>query len=49
MTGSIRKYFAEHPDHFDPRQYIGAARTNLTAMYKRKNIEVLGSAGHAFD
>jgi fructose-bisphosphate aldolase class II len=49
MTGSIRKYLAEHPDHFDPRQYIGAARTNLTAMYKRKNIEVLGSAGHAFD
>ena len=26
MTGNIRKYFAEHPDHFDPRQYLKPAR-----------------------
>lgn len=49
MTGTVRKCFAEHPDWFDPRQYLGEARTNLTAMYARKNREVLGSAGHAFD
>ena len=22
MTGTIRKYFNEHPEHFDPRQYL---------------------------
>jgi fructose-bisphosphate aldolase class II len=49
MTGTIRKCFAEHPEWFDPRQYLGIARTNLSEMYARKNMEVLGSAGHAFD
>jgi fructose-bisphosphate aldolase class II len=49
MTGTIRKAFADHPDWFDPRQYIGLARTNLTEMYARKNREVRGSAGRAFD
>jgi len=49
MTGTIRKCFVEHPEWFDPRQYLGAARTNLKEMYARKNREVLGSAGHAFD
>jgi fructose-bisphosphate aldolase class II len=49
MTGTIRRLFAEHPDWFDPRQYLGEARTKLTEMYMRKNKEVLGCAGHAFD
>jgi fructose-bisphosphate aldolase class II len=49
MTGVVREAFAQHPDWFDPRQYLGAARTALTEMYARKNREVLGSAGHAFD
>ena len=22
FTGLVRKHFAEHPDHFDPRQYL---------------------------
>ena len=26
MTGTIRKYFAENPSHFDPRQYLKPAR-----------------------
>jgi fructose-bisphosphate aldolase class II len=26
MTGAIRKYFNEHKDHFDPRQYLNAAK-----------------------
>lgn len=26
MTATIREYFAQHPDHFDPRQYLGPAR-----------------------
>lgn len=47
FTAIIRKYLAEHPDHFDPRQYLGSARQELIKMIKRKNEEVLGSAGQA--
>ena len=49
MTAPIRKFFAEHPDKFDPREYLGPAREELKKMYMHKNIEVLGSAGHALD
>ncbi len=49
MTAAIRKVFNEKPEEFDPRKYLGPARTALKELYKRKNIEVLGSAGHAFD
>jgi fructose-bisphosphate aldolase, class II len=45
MTAAIRKVFAESPGEFDPRKYLGPARTALVEMYKRKNREVLGSAG----
>ncbi|MGM9522099.1 MAG: class II fructose-1,6-bisphosphate aldolase [Oscillospiraceae bacterium] len=47
MTGSIRKYFAEHPDHFDPRQYLKPARENIKALVTHKLIDVLGCAGKA--
>jgi len=49
MTAAIRKVFFEHPDEFDPRKYLGPARDELKKMYMHKNIDVLGSAGHAFD
>lgn len=49
MTAAIRKVFDEKPEEFDPRKYLGPARTALKELYKRKNIEVLGSAGHAYD
>ncbi|OQB11826.1 MAG: Fructose-bisphosphate aldolase [Firmicutes bacterium ADurb.Bin193] len=42
MTGSIRKYFAEHPDHFDPRQYLSPARAAIKELVKKKIINVLG-------
>jgi fructose-bisphosphate aldolase class II len=45
MTASVRKVFAEQPAEFDPRKYLGPARAALVEMYKRKNREVLGSAG----
>ena len=45
MTGTIRKYFAEHPDHFDPRQYLKPARANIKEMVKHKLINVLGCNG----
>lgn len=43
MTGTIRKVLHENPELFDPRKYLGPAREALKEMYKRKNIEVLGS------
>ena len=49
MTAAIRKVFADKPGEFDPRKYLGPARTSLKELYIRKNKEVLGSAGHAFD
>mgnify|MGYP000131777983 CR=1 FL=1 len=47
MTASIRKYFAEHPDHFDPRQYLKPARAAVKAMVAHKIVDVLGCAGKA--
>ena len=49
MTAAIRKVFNDKPEEFDPRKYLGPARDSLKALYIRKNKEVLGSAGHAFD
>jgi len=43
MTAAIRKYFNEHPDHFDPRQYLKPARESMQKMYEHKIINVLGS------
>ena len=45
MTGNIRKYFAEHPDHFDPRQYLKPARQAVKDMVAHKIVNVLGSDG----
>ncbi len=47
MTAAIRKVFAEHPEEFDPRKYLGPARDELKNIYMHKNKEVLGSAGKA--
>ncbi len=47
MTGSIRKYFVEHPDHFDPRQYLTPARSNIKDLVRHKLISVLGCSGKA--
>ena len=45
MTAAIRKHFAEHPDNFDPRQYLKPARENMKKMYIHKIVDVLGSDG----
>jgi fructose-bisphosphate aldolase class II len=47
MTAAIRKVFAEKPDEFDPRKYLGPARDELKKLYAHKNQNVLGSAGQA--
>ena len=43
MTAAIRKHFAEHPEHFDPRQYLTPAREAMKALYIHKICKVLGS------
>ncbi|MBE6952800.1 MAG: class II fructose-1,6-bisphosphate aldolase [Ruminococcaceae bacterium] len=44
MTASIRKYFNEHPDHFDPRQYLTPARAAIKGLVANKIRNVLGSS-----
>ena len=43
MTATIRQYMAEHPDHFDPRQYLKPARQAVKDMVAHKLVHVLGS------
>jgi len=47
MTGTIRKYMAENPSHFDPRQYLKPARAAIKGMVAHKIVDVLGCNGKA--
>jgi fructose-bisphosphate aldolase class II len=47
MTAMIRKYMAENPSHFDPRQYLAPARTAIKDMVAHKITTVLGCGGKA--
>ena len=47
MTAGVRKHLAEHPDHFDPRQYLTDGRDNIRDLVKKKIVNVLGSDGKA--
>ena len=47
MTATIRQYFTEHPDHFDPRQYLKPAREAIRQMVAHKLVNVLGCDGKA--
>ena len=47
MTAAIRKHLAEHPDHFDPRQYLTPARDAVRDMVAHKIQNVLGCDGKA--
>ena len=42
MTASVRKHFNDHPDHFDPRQYLTDARNNIREVVSHKIVNVLG-------
>ena len=44
---NIRKFFEEHPDKFDPREYLKPARANIKDLVRHKLIHVLGCAGKA--
>ena len=43
MTANIRECFTESPEVFDPRTYLGKARTAVKDMVKHKIVNVLGS------
>ena len=47
MTGTVRKFFAENPSKFDPREYLKPARANIKEIVRHKLINVLGCAGKA--
>lgn len=47
MTASVRRHLAEHPDHFDPRQYLGDGRKAIMEVVSHKMREVLLCAGKA--
>ena len=47
MTGTIRQFYAEHPDKFDPREYLKPARANIKELVRHKLVDVLGCNGKA--
>ena len=47
MTAAIRLHFANHPDHFDPRQYLTDGRNNVRSVVTHKIKNVLGSENKA--
>jgi fructose-bisphosphate aldolase class II len=47
LTASIRKFFAEHPEEFDPRSYLKPAREAVKGMVQHKIRTVLGCSGKA--
>ncbi|MEE0746202.1 MAG: class II fructose-1,6-bisphosphate aldolase [Anaerovoracaceae bacterium] len=44
MTAEIRKHFAEHPEDFDPRKYLGPARDAIKGMVQHKIRNVLNAS-----
>ncbi len=46
ITGAIRKVFAEHPDKFDPRDYLKPAREAMKKVCVAR-MEAFGQAGWA--
>ena len=47
MTAAVRKHLCEHPDHFDPRQYLADGRQAIQDMVRHKIRDVLGTSGKA--
>ncbi|MBQ8161371.1 MAG: class II fructose-1,6-bisphosphate aldolase [Clostridia bacterium] len=47
FTASVRKHYMEKPADFDPRLYLGEARTAIKEMVKHKIVDVLGCNGKA--
>lgn len=47
VSGSVRKHLNDNPKEFDPRKYLGAARSELQRLVEHKIADVLGSSGQA--
>ncbi len=47
MTGTVRKFFNDHPEKFDPREYLKPARANIKELVRHKLVNVLGCNGKA--
>lgn len=47
LTATIRQFFVEHPEQFDPRSYLAPAREAVKAMVAHKIRNVMGSSGKA--
>lgn len=47
MTAAMRAHFSDHPEHFDPREYLTDARNAVRDMVSHKIETVLGCAGKA--
>jgi len=48
MTGAIRQYLTEHPEAFDPRDYLKPAREKVITLLSER-MQEFGQAGHAGD
>ena len=46
-TAAIRRFLAEQPEKFDPRDYLKLARANMKELVRHKLRHVLGSSGKA--
>jgi hypothetical protein len=46
FTGAVRKFLAESPESFDPREYLGAAR-DAVRRESMRHMRTFGQAGHA--
>ena len=46
MTGAIRKYLAENPDKFDPRDYLKPAREAARRICRERYLQ-FGCEGQA--
>ncbi|MGM9639411.1 MAG: class II fructose-1,6-bisphosphate aldolase [Butyricicoccaceae bacterium] len=44
MTAAVRKHLIEHPEHFDPRQFLSPGREAIKGMVAHKIRDVLGSS-----
>ena len=44
FTAGVRQHLIQHPENFDPRQYLIVGRDNIREMIAHKIIHVLGSA-----
>lgn len=48
MTGAIRQYMTEHPEAFDPRDYLKPAREKVIELLTER-MKAFGQADHAGD